>query len=188
MRRITTFCLLTCILCLSASARTQAPAKGKGQYAKQLESEKIAFITTVVDITPEESGPFWALYNKLEKEQKELVKAEGEAFKALNIALRAKAEDGTSSVSDAEIDKLLKAYLNAKKANKDIHAAHEGDYCKLVGIRKTAEFFSAQERFRIHQIKKLSHPGTNPAGQFGHHGPRQGNKQGQTNQPAPQSN
>jgi len=142
-------------------------AQKREQRAAQLESEKIAFITKAVDITPEEAGPFWALYNKLEKDQKALVAAEKEAFKGLNIALRAKNEDGTPSTPDAEIEKLLKVYLDAKKANTDVHVAHLSDYKKIVGARKAASFYSAQERFRRQQIKKLANPGGQHGGQGG---------------------
>lgn len=150
MKKILSICAIA--LCLGFAANAQNPEKkNHGNKQQLLESEKVAFITRVVDITPEEAGAFWALYNKYEKAQKENFKAEREAYKALNAGLK---EEGRT---DAEIETLLKAYIAAKEKNTDIHIRHIAEYKKVIGPRKTAKFFSAQERFRRQQINRLRH-------------------------------
>jgi len=148
MKKIITICAIA--LSLGVAANAQKPENNFDNKKHQaVESEKIAFLTRTMDITPEEAGPFWALYNKYEKMQAECFKTERDAFKALNSALK------DENVKDSEIDNLIKAYLAAKQNNIDVHAKHAAEYKKIVGPRKTAKFFCGQERFRRQQINKL---------------------------------
>ena len=82
-------------LCLSFNASAR---HGDGDKFK---SEKIAFITTELNLTPAEAEKFWPVYNQLSQEKKEALKTVIDAYKALEKAVKDKA-------SDAEINKLTR--------------------------------------------------------------------------------
>ena len=45
-----------------------------GGWQERMQSEKIAFFTAELNLSPEEAQVFWPVYNKLEAEKKELNK------------------------------------------------------------------------------------------------------------------
>lgn len=107
---------------------------GKAPAHHNFDSEKIGRLTAAMDLTPEEAQAFWPVYNKVEAKQKELAKAEFEAFKALDNALMN---------GEGDIDALLEAYAKAKKANTDQHIAALKDYKKVLPAEKVALFYKA---------------------------------------------
>lgn len=120
-------------------------------WMDKMKSEKIAFITAQLDLTPEEAQVFWPVYNQISKEkmesQKAMMKAYHELMKALN-------ED---NVSDKEIDRLLDAYLIAKQANKAFAKGDADKYRKVLPSKKVAKLYVAEERFRRHHIQSMRH-------------------------------
>ena len=73
MKKIT---LLSAML-LSFMLIQAQPAHDFGQREKQIYSQKVAFITNALELTPEESAAFWPLYN----EHNEKVKALSTSFR-----------------------------------------------------------------------------------------------------------
>ena len=106
---------ITAVLAASVlfSAAADAQPKGKRDWHEKMKSEKIAFITTELELTPEEAQVFWPVYNQIAEEARKSNKTEAEAFKALTDALEDKA------ATDDQINKLLDEYLAAKLAKKD---------------------------------------------------------------------
>ena len=85
--------LFSVLLVLTASASGQNQGQnrnGMGDFAKQwqerLESEKIAFLTNEMSLTPKEAQSFWPLYNQAQKEQREAIEASMKAFGELDMA------------------------------------------------------------------------------------------------------
>lgn len=150
--------MLASAVAFSAAAEENAAPK-RQNAGQKAESEMVAFLTVQMDLSVEEAQAFWPVYNKIEKEQDGLRKAEREAFKALNSAVR----EGKPA------NDLLNAYLAASKANVNLHAVHQKDYSKVLSEEKLAKFYVAQERFRRMQINKLK-----GCQNGGHHGPHNG--------------
>lgn len=166
MKKLVTLVLATCI----AVAALAQPAGGhRHEGAKpdfeKIKAERIAFITQQVGLTPEEAQAFWPVYNKIEAEQRDLQKAEMEAYKALT---KAQAEGG-------KVDALLDNYLKAKEANVNLHVKHAKDYKKVLSADKLAKFYAGEEKFRREQIGRLR-GGAGPmgAGMTGGHGGHRG--------------
>lgn len=141
---------LAIALLASAVAGAQQPAQKKGNHDwhQKIESEKIAYYTQAIDLTPEEAKLFWPVYDSIEKEQFALQKAERKAFFALQEALK-------TGKSEAEIDALLKDYLKAGDANVDLHAKNVAKYQAVLPAAKVAKFFMAKENFRRHMFSSL---------------------------------
>lgn len=166
--------MISILLALSiASAVFAQPQGGKQTHGGQgqanqekLKLEKIAFITTQVGFTEKEAEAFWPVYNQIENQQKELMKAERKAFQELNKALAS---------GEGDIQALLDAYLKAKSENVNLHVANAKKYQKVLSAEKTARFFTCEEKFRRQQIGKLRGQRRGEFGQGGP-GPGRGNK------------
>ena len=67
MKRIT---IMAAIALLAISTMHAQPKQGNWQ--EKMMSEKIAFITMELELTPEEAQVFWPVYNQIAKENQKL--------------------------------------------------------------------------------------------------------------------
>lgn len=147
---------------LSISNIQAQPQHKHGGWQEKMQSEKIAFFTAELNLSPEEAQVFWPVYNKIAAEKKELNKAVRTSYKALLEALN------SDTVTDKEIDKLLDDYLAAKQASKDAGKGDVKEFRKVLSSKKVAKLYVAEEKFRRNQIHRMK--GGNPE----HHGPQHG--------------
>lgn len=129
------------------SITTNAQPKDHCNWQERMMSEKIAFFTSELDLTPEEAQAFWPLYNKISKEKMESQKAMMTSYHTLLKAL----ETG----SDKEIDKLLDAYLEAKQAHNESAKDEATKYRKVLPGKKVAKLYVAEEKFRRQHIRNM---------------------------------
>ena len=158
---IAMFAASALVLSAFAQAPQQKPGKNaefRKQQKERLQAEKIAYITSQLELTPEEAQVFWPVYNKAQAEMKEANKAVGEKMKAVKTALK-------ENAADDEVGKLLKEYTKARGEKKDVMAAYSDQFVKVVGPVKAAKLYIAEESFRKQQIGRLGgNNGQRPGG------------------------
>lgn len=134
------------------SINSNAQPKNHQNWQDKIMSEKIAFITSELDLSPSEAQVFWPVYNQIAKEQHESQKAVKEAY----IALMKGLED--ENISDKEIDRLFDKYLAVKEANKGNGKAEADMYRRVLPSKKVVKLYVAEEKFRRVHIRNLSGP------------------------------
>lgn len=160
MKKLVIVMLAACIAA-AAFAQPQGDRKGGKQDFERIKAEKVAFITSEVGLTSKEAEAFWPVYNKIDEEQRELNKAERQAFKALKEAIR----NGSDTKS------LLDEWIKAKEANVNLHLKAVKDYRKVLSEEKVAKFYTCEEKFLRRQLGKL---GGGQGGRKGQMGGRKG--------------
>ena len=157
------------VLALLSFSNIQAQPNQKCNWQEKMMSEKIAFITMELQLTPEEAQVFWPVYNQINQKNKEAQKAMNKAYRTMVKAM----EEGT--VSDKELNALLDDYLAAKQAHKESGKGDVDQYRKVLPAKKVAKLYVAEENFRRHHIRnfKGGHKGPGGAGC-----PAQGNGSG----------
>ena len=150
---------MTAITLFSMSATAQP----KENWKERIQSEKIAFITMELDLTPEEAQVFWPVYNQIEKNRGESQKAVTASYRALLEALK------SDTATEKEIDKLLDEYLAAKLAQKTSGKDDAAKFRKVLSSKKVAKLYVAEENFRRHHIRNFS---GNHHGHSGKTGPK----------------
>ena len=156
--------MITVLLAFSVSAFGQGNVQGNmGDFAKQwqerLESEKIAFLTNEMSLTPKEAQAFWPVYNQAQKEQRNAIENSMKTYMELDKALR----DGKTG---KEVNDLLDRYTKAIDAQNSA-SKYVKEYLKILPAEKVAKLFIGEEKFRQSQIQRLRQPmGTQP-GMFG---------------------
>lgn len=145
--------LLVVAICaaMSLSAFAQDNQKQKEDFrAKQIErvqSEKIAFFTNELDLTPEEAQVFWPVYNSYTKESQAAHKEVMKAFSSLGC--------GKEQVSDKQMEANIDAYIKAVKSEQDVLSAYYPKFKKVLPIQKVAKLYQAEEAFKMKMIHKL---------------------------------
>lgn len=141
--------IIACSLMLSVSdASAFDQRRGNDGWKQKMMSEKIAFLTTEMELTPKESQKFWPVYNEVNKEKDE---AMHEVFKTY-MELSQAVEGGAS---DNEIEKKLNNYLDALKAQRKADNMADEKFLKVLPMEKVAKLYVAEEKFRRWQIHRL---------------------------------
>lgn len=117
---------------------------------EELQSQKIAFFTQELELTPEEAQKFWPVYNAEEKKQHAAKKAINESLKELNNALKSE-----EKVSAAEIKLLMNKYFKACEQEIAVQSDSFDEISKVLPVEKAAKTFSLEEKFRIMLIRQL---------------------------------
>ena len=141
------------ILIGSLSAYAQTSEGGPANRKKQIEARKIAYITSELELTPEEAQVFWPVYNQYQAERKELRKKhkelrgpkskEGEAKKMLD------------SMSDKELEAMMDNMIAHDQAGLDLKKKYMAKYKEVLPIKKVAKLYRAEKRFKERLMRDI---------------------------------
>ncbi|NGF56271.1 hypothetical protein G5B35_21230 [Parapusillimonas sp. SGNA-6] len=124
---IMTVCAM--VLCCMVSYAQQ----DKQERFKAIESEKMAYITKELKLTPTEAQKFFPIYNKYNEEMWELKRAKRGA---------ASAPQGANSFSGGKRDVIA---FDAKEV--DIKKKYRTQFAQVVGPSRASQFFQVVEDF-----------------------------------------
>ena len=136
--------------------------KFKQNAQNRIQSEHIAYLTSELELTPEEAERFWPIYNKAHQEQMDNNQNYRKALKDLKMAVK-------EGKSETDIKAALDAYNKAKSGQRNVLADYQKDFIKILGVVKTAKLYVAEDSFRTRQIHNLTgggkgQPGVRPQG------------------------
>ena len=142
------------VLILTSAISAFAEERFRDNWKEKIMSEKIAFLTMEMGITPEEAQVFWPVYNQVDKERDEAIRSVFRSYKAVEDAVAA-------GKGEKELNKLLDEYLAALKAQGEVEQKAYKEYAKVLPVEKLAKLYVAEEKFRRQHIRKL-HGGNRP--------------------------
>ena len=156
MKRIVRYVLcmsLMALVSLGALAQQKKDRKmDREGWKEKVQAERVAYLTTALELTVEESEAFWPVYNAVQKNK-------GNAFKDVAAAMDA-LKDAIQEGKDAkEMEVLLQSFLEAREDCEEIDKEAVAQYKKVLPVEKVAKLFVAEEQFRHQQIKRLNKPG-----------------------------
>ena len=142
------------VLILTSAISAFAEERFQDNWKEKIMSEKIAFLTMEMGITPDEAQIFWPVYNQVDKERDEAIRNVFRSYKAVEDAVAA-------GKGEKELNKLLDEYLVALKAQGEVEQKAYKEYAKVLPVEKLAKLYVAEEKFRRQHIRKL-HGGNRP--------------------------
>lgn len=161
-----------------------APQQGnddkKPRRWNEIMSQKVAFVTQKLQLTPEEAEKFWPVYNAASEE---VWKASKKTLRAIAALVNSTKDDATQS--EEEIKKLVANLDNCKMNEIKTFNKLFTEISKVLPLKKAAKIYGIEEQFRQHLIKNLSKraPGQKPK-EASKPGPEKGPQPGP--QPCPQ--
>ncbi|MBR5810582.1 MAG: hypothetical protein IKY36_04295 [Bacteroidales bacterium] len=139
--------IIAAILVFGA-ANAFANNETKEDWKEKIQSEKIAFLTMEIGLTPQEAQVFWPVYNEINEEKDqamyEVIKYYWEMSKAIE-----------AGKSEKEIKSLLDKYLEAQEKQRKIDEDAAEKYKKVLSTTKVAKLYIGEEKFRRQHIRKL---------------------------------
>ncbi|WP_321280336.1 hypothetical protein [Marinifilum fragile] len=152
MNRIILSISILLAFCLSASAQ-HGNGKGEGhaQMHKEIQAQKISFITQRLALTPEEAQLFWPVYNELESKKEQLRKEGRVLFR--------KIRNGLDSIPDKELiqisDKMIEYRIKDAQLIKEYHEKFK----KVLPIKKVLELYHTEKKFQGMLLRKIKEKG-----------------------------
>lgn len=147
--------LILCLLAMMPVMNIFAQEKGSGDWKQRMMSEKIAYITVELSLTPSEAEVFWPVYNQYSEKRDQAFRQVGVSFWKLEKAL----EEGKT---DKALSSCLDEYVDALENSRKYEADAADSFRKVLPEIKVVKLFIAEEQFRRRQISKLHR---NQAGQ-----------------------
>ena len=146
---ISVLCALV-VLSMGASAQNHQGQRRGGDkgWRERVRAEKVAFLTQEIDLTESEAQVFWPIYNEIQKAQRE-------GFEEVKKAYDAMAKGVEEKKGSKEMEKLVKAYIDAKEKNEGIETKYLNKLLKELPAEKVARYYVAEEKFRHQQIGRL---------------------------------
>ncbi|PTT00313.1 hypothetical protein DBR11_10215 [Pedobacter sp. HMWF019] len=130
--------VLTFLICLGQFASAQR----QNERSNDIESYKVAYLTSKLELTPEESRAFWPIYNNWQKEQAAL-RAE-RAEKMISFRKTNEIDD----LSDNQVESLLTNELNFKQKALNIEKKYYYQLKSVLPIKTVGKYYRAQETFK----------------------------------------
>ena len=130
------------------AANAFANNETKEDWKEKIQSEKIAFLTMEIGLTPQEAQVFWPVYNEINEEKDqamyEVIKYYWEMSKAIE-----------AGKSEKEIQSLLDKYLEAQEKQRKIDEDAAEKYKKVLSTTKVAKLYIGEEKFRRQHNRKV---------------------------------
>lgn len=139
-------------LCTGISA--DATQRWEDDWKEKMKSEKIAFLTLEVGLTPEEAQLFWPVYNQVEKEKDEALM---NVLKTYRDLLKVTEEGKTGK----DLANALDKYIEAQQKLREIENGVASKYKSVLSVEKVAKLYVAEEKFRRNHIRNMK--GNQPA-------------------------
>ncbi len=146
------------LMCIPAMLNAQPSpecnkdGKDKDGRWKQIESAKIAFFTTELDLSPEEAQVFWPVYNQYMDELWQVRKDSREAFHKMRDLV----ENG--NCTEKQMMDAITAYIESCKSDDDVQKKYYDKFVALIPVEKVAKMYLAEEDFRHRMIEMFKKP------------------------------
>ena len=136
--------ITTCIILLSIS--TWAQGRGKWQGFEEFQTQKIAFITEKLQLSPEEAQQFWPHYNTFDKKRMELHKKKRE--------LEKKIWEGFENYTDEESQNAYDELTMIHEENYKLLKEYRQKFLEVLPVKKALSLEYIEHSFRSKMIKE----------------------------------
>ena len=136
--------ILALVPVMAFAQKTQKPDK---PARERVESMKIGFLTSQLELTPEEAQAFWPVYNKYSEELETLRKNRRESM--------AEARKGIDELTDKELEKMVDSELAFRQAELDVLKKYHPQFKQVLPLKKVAKLYRAEEEFKRKLLEML---------------------------------
>jgi hypothetical protein len=133
--------------CIVLAQNPPKPGKPEKPARERVEAMKVGFITSQLELTPEEAQAFWPVYNKYSEELETLRKNRRE-----NLA---EAKKGIDELTDKELEKMVDSELAFRQAELDILKKYHPQFKQVLPLKKVAKLYRAEEEFKRKLLEML---------------------------------
>ena len=130
------FLAISLILTFSTFAQ-----KANGQFSDRLQSQRIAFITQRLTLTPEESQQFWPIYNQYTEKLQQIRSV--------------KPDKPLVDMTDADAEKALLGEFDKESRELELKKDYYQKLKKVISVKKISRLYIAERDFRAELLQRL---------------------------------
>ncbi|MCF8363857.1 MAG: hypothetical protein K9G70_14670 [Prolixibacteraceae bacterium] len=138
--------ILGFLISFSAQSFAGKRVQDKFDYEK-FKSEKIAFFTDALDLTPDEAAVFWPVYNEYEKKKWELMKERRQFEKDLD-------DNDLDKLSEEECIALTRKFSSLPQEDAELNKEYNEKFLKVLPAQKVVKLYITEMDFRHHMLRK----------------------------------
>ena len=123
--------------------------RGEGYHQDRWEkyrSEKVAFLTSNLELTPAEAEKFWPVYNQMDKERWEAQKMRRE--------LEDKVRNAGDAMSDKKVIALTREFAGSMQKEGALFEKYNEEFLEILPPKKVLNLYKGEKEFRMYMIKK----------------------------------
>lgn len=140
------FVLALCFISLSLSVFAQNDSDNNSRR-DELEAQKVAYITSKLNLTTEEAQKFWPIYNEY--------RTEVDALRKERRNLRSHPGNDEDKLSDTELDALIKSRFAQERKKIDLDEKYYEKFKTALPISKIAAYYRAEHSFKRELLDRL---------------------------------
>jgi hypothetical protein len=134
------------IFLLSQLAATAQRSEAGNERWKKYQTEKIAFLTANLELSPEEAQKFWPVYNQMDKERW--------AAQKMRREMEHELRETEETLSEKEALELTKKYAGSMQKEAGVHVSYNEKFLEILSPKKVLKLYKAENDFRMHMIRK----------------------------------
>lgn len=150
MNRLILSISLIIILGFTATAQ-HGRGEGRGRMHKEIQAQKVSYITQELELTPEEAQLFWPVYNELES-KKEALRKEGRV-------LFRKIRHGLDSIPESELVKISDDMIEYRIKDAQLNKEYHEKFKKILPIKKVLSLYHTEKKFQSMLLRKIKEKG-----------------------------
>lgn len=143
------FTLSLVLLCGTLFAQPGPPSK---EMREKIESQRIAFLTDRMDLTPKEAKAFWPVYNQYREELDNLLLKREPGHKPPHHL----SDEELDQMSDSEIKAMLMDEMNTQKKLVALREKYFVEFTDVLPIKKVAKLYDAEREFQRKLMREIS--------------------------------
>lgn len=129
-------------LAFSMTINAQLSDERRERMESRIESQKVAYITQKLDLTPSEAQKFWPIYNEYQDKMKESRTDNKQNWKS-------------DSMNEEEADAFIAQLLNSEQKELDLKKQYLNRLKTVIPTKKVANLYIIEKRFRAEMLEKI---------------------------------
>ncbi len=147
LHRITLLCIIPLLSIPFAAAQEDDMPPPSGERMKEIKAQKSAYITSRLELTPEEAQLFWPIYNEMDEKR--------ETLRREMRDLRKGGRDNNTAMTETEATALIDKSLANRQKEIDLEKAYSERFKKNIGAVKTVQLHKAEHDFNREVLRKF---------------------------------
>ncbi|SHE31134.1 hypothetical protein SAMN05444274_10116 [Mariniphaga anaerophila] len=139
--------ILILLLAFVSHSIAQPPGKSHEEKWDKFRAEKIAFLTSKLELSPDEAQRFWPVYNQLEKERWEAQK--------FRRTMEEKVAEAEETMSAPKIEQLTREFAGSLRKEADLLVDYNEKFLEILPPEKVLKLYKTENEFRMYMIKKF---------------------------------
>jgi len=137
--------MIVAVILLSQTSVIAQRGKGFENKKENIEAQKVAFITSKLNLTTEESQKFWPVYNEYEAKKQAIRKEFHSANKSMH----------SDSLTDAQAKERITAELKMEQNLLNLKQEYMTKFLSVLPSKKVLKLIKAEEEFKVVLLKML---------------------------------